>query len=283
MTGGRRWIEALPAELVAQQRILRRLLDFCEAGQDARWFALSCSLARGAADRLSDVDAGIGVADGAVEAVTGRLAELDLGERVDTLVQEWPGAHLSRRLFVQFADDSQLDLVVLPAAARPGGAPDEVTLLDRDGLLARPFTPGADVVTADKVRAWAFLGWNALTDLAKYLERGSFWEAQARLQEARDHIWALWAADRGARYPVFGLSQVLDHDPHDLPPGIAATVGDLTAAGLAGAARHAAAVLADVSARAAARYGATTPDALARYATARLAALPGPGPVSAGP
>lgn len=270
---GRAWVEALPAELAGQRRILCGLLEFCEAGEDARWLALSCSLARGAGDRLSDVDAGMGVADGRVEAVTEALAALDLGERVDTMVQRWTSAGPARRLFVQFADDAQLDLVVMSATDRPGHAPDEVPLLDKDGTLAEPFVPGADVVDAEKVREWAFCGWNALIDLAKYLERGSLWEAHARLNEARDRVWALWAAHRGARYPVFGLSQVLDRDPADLPPGVEDTVGDLTPAGLLAAARRTADLLQAVAAPVAARFGAELPVPLAAYARDRLEAL----------
>ena len=267
---GRAWIAALPAELAGQARILRGLLELCEREPDARWFALSCSLARGAGDRLSDVDAGIGVADGAVEAVCERVVRLELGERIDTLVQHWSKGAAMRRIFVQCADGTQLDLVVMPAGDR-GRAPDEVVLYDPDGLLAHDMTPEADKVDGGKVREWAFLAWVALADLAKYLERGSLWEAHARLQEARNGVWALWAALRGARYPAFGLSQVLDHDPADLPPGIATTVSGLDARALRLAALNTARILGEVSARAAARHPAELPDALAAYVTGRLA------------
>ena len=189
MTSGREWIEALPAELAGQRRILAGLLDFSEEDPDARWFALSCSLARGAGDRLSDVDAGIGVPEDTVAAVAERILGLDLGERVETLLQPWPGTVPMRRIFIQFTDDTQLDLVVMASLGR-GRAPDEVVLFDPDGLLAEEFTPEADKVDGAKVREWTFLGLVALADLAKYLDRGSYWEAHARLQEVRDRIWA---------------------------------------------------------------------------------------------
>lgn len=115
------------------------------------------------------------------------------------------------------------------------------------------------------MREWTFLSWEALADVAKYLRRGSCWEALARLDAARDRIWALWAAARKARYPVFGLSQVLDRDPDDLPDSIAATVADLDAARLAAAAATAGAVLGRVSARAAQVHGGELPDALAGH------------------
>ena len=46
---------------------------------------------------------------------------------------------------------------------------------------------------AETAREWACLGWLALGDLAKYLDRGSVWEAHARLEEARAQVWKLWA------------------------------------------------------------------------------------------
>ena len=122
-------------------------------------------------------------------------------------------------------------------------------------------------MTGDQVREWAFLGWCALIDAGKYLRRGSLWEAHNRLHEARHHIWALWAAANGAMYPWHGLSQVLDHDPENLPPGIESTVAGLDAADLSRAARASAEVLAAASAAAARRHPADLPTAMAAYVT----------------
>jgi hypothetical protein len=83
----------------------------------------------------------------------------------------------------------------------------------------------------------------------------------------------LWAAAAGALYPWHGLSQVLDHDPRHLPPGIEATVAGLDHADLRRAARASAAVLASVSAAAAGRHPARLPSAMARYATGALSGL----------
>ena len=93
-------------------------------------------------------------------------------------------------------------------------------------------------VTGEQVRERAFLGWCALIDTDKYLRRDSLWEAHSRLHQARRHIWALWAAAHGALYPIHGLSQVLDHHPGNLPPGIESTVAGLDAAGLRRAGQH---------------------------------------------
>jgi hypothetical protein len=271
MGTGHRWIDALPAELARQRRVLRRLLAFCEGEEDARWLAVSCSLARGAADAWSDVDAGLGVRDGRVAALTDAVLKhlADNAEIVDVLRQDFgPPDKRGLRSFVQFADGAQLDLVLLPADSRPGRAPDEVVLCDKDGRLAEGFSPSADTVTAEQIREWAFLGWIALADAAKYLNRGSLWEAHNRLHEARDRVWALWAAAKSARYPVFGLSQVLDRDPGDLPPGIEHTTADLDPARLRAALRACVAVLDETSREAATLYGADRPTAMAEYVSA---------------
>jgi hypothetical protein len=233
-------------------------------------------LARGAADTWSDVDAAIGVRDGAVAELTdtvwARLArEANAGDAqiVDILrtafgSPERPGI----RSFVQFADGTQLDLVLVDASSRPGRAPDEVVLCDKDGRLAESFVPSVDIVTAEQIHEWAFLGWIALADAAKYLRRGSLWEAHQRLHEVRDRIWALWAAAKGARYPVFGLSQALDHDPDDLPQGIGRTAADLDPVRLHAALLASVAVLDETSRTAAARFDATLPTAMAEYVAA---------------
>src|SRR3954452_12980539 len=61
MDQGRAWIDRLPEELGGQQAIMRRLLTFSEADPDVCWLAIGCSVARGAGDRMSDLDMGIGV------------------------------------------------------------------------------------------------------------------------------------------------------------------------------------------------------------------------------
>lgn len=90
------------------------------------------------------------------------------------------------------------------------------------------------------------------------------------LHECRSHIWALWAAATGALYPWHGLSQVLDRDPHDLPPGIRATVAGLDHNDLRQAARASAAVRSRVSDLAATAHGAELPTSLADFVTALL-------------
>jgi hypothetical protein len=180
----------------------------------------------------------------------------ELGALIDVLRHPTgPASQHVRRIFAQFADGTQLDLTVvadaeIEARRRAGGAPDFVSLyqapasaesdprMPADGGASGGEPPDAYAVTGEQVREWAFLGWIALIDADKYLRRGSLWEAHSRLQEARHRIWALWAAAQGAMYPWHGLSQVLDHDPADLPPGIESTVAGLDAADLRRAARQ---------------------------------------------
>ncbi len=263
----REWLAALPAQLQAQRRIMERLLDLCLAQSAARVFLVGCSIGRAAADALSDVDCFVGCRPGSVDemiaAVRAALPEMD--EFVDALVHPYAGL---TRIVGQFSGCVQLDLVVGPA--HRGRAPDEVVLFDPDGLMTTDRVVSADIVTAENVHEWAFLGWLALADVVKYLRRGSRWEALARLDEARDRIWALWAAARKARYPVFGLSQVLDRDPEDLPDGIEATVAGLDAAGLNAAAVASGMVLERVSMLAVQVHGGKLPDALAQHVAALL-------------
>lgn len=302
---GRTWLAALPDELAVQRRVLSVLVDRCEGWPLVMELLVGCSLGRGAADALSDIDAALGVdaprgEAGArivdtVEALV--VAALpDLGTLVDLLRHPTgPAGEHVRRIFAQFADGAQLDLAIvaeaeIEARVRSGGAPDFVPLYQAARLLdarepdgqapagCRPVggePMAAYAVTGEQVREWAFHGWCALIDADKYLRRGSLWESHGRVHEARHYIWALWAAAQGALYPWHGLSQVLDHDPGNLPPGIESTVAGLDAADLRRAARAAARVLVTVSDAAARRHPAALPAAMAAYVTRALDREPG--------
>ena len=294
---GRAWLAALPTELAAQQRVMAGLVDRCEVWPTVRSLLVGCSLGRGAADALSDIDAALGVdakrgqagADRVTAAEAMVVAALpDLGPLIDVLRHRSGTAdQFARRIFAQFADGTQLDLVVVAQAdietrLRAGGAPDFIALYQASGppdsqapdalALSGGAQPGAEpqaayAVTGDQVREWAFLGWCALIDADKYLRRGSLWEAHSRVHQARHHIWALWAAAHGALYPWHGLSQALDHDPSNLPPDVESTIASLDNADLYRAARASAEVLATVSAAAARRHPADLPTAMAAYVT----------------
>jgi len=292
---GRAWLATLPGELAAQRRVMAGLADRCEAWPSVRSLLVGCSLGRGAADALSDIDAALGVDTERGQAGADRVAAAeamvvaalpDLGPLIDVLRHRTGTAdQCARRIFAQFADGTQLDLTVIAQAdiemrRRGGGAPDFIPLYQAStppdsqapdaqtpASGARDEPPAAYAVTGDQVREWAFLGWCALIDADKYLRRGSLWEAHNRLHQARHHIWTLWAAAHGALYPWHGLSQVLDHDPGNLPPGIESTLAGLDTANLYRAARASTQILATVSAAAARRHPADLPTAMAAYVT----------------
>jgi hypothetical protein len=175
---------------------------------------------------------------------------------------------------VQRADGVQLDLAVVPEpeVRRGDAAPDFVPLYRAAGARGNTVpAPSAYAVSGDQVRGWAFLGWRALLDADKHLRRGSGWEAHQRLEEARHRVWQLWATAIGASYPWHGLSQVLDHDPTSLPPGIEATVAGVDLAELRDAVRAAADLLDEVSRAAARRSPTLVPSELAAYTRRVLA------------
>jgi hypothetical protein len=301
---GRAWLAALPDDLAAQRRVMASLVDRCEDWALAVSLLVGCSFGRGSADGLSDIDAALGVDAPRGEAGAERVGAMEalvvaalpeLGALVDVLRHRTgPADRWIRRIFAQFADGTQLDLAVVAQAEieerrRRGGAPDFIQLYQApapqgsgepaartpagaSALGSEP--PAAYAVTGEQVREWAFLGWCALIDADKYLRRGSLWEAHSRLHEARQHIWALWAAAHGALYPWHGLSQVLDHDPGNLPPGIENTVAGLNTADLRNAACASAGVLATASQAAARRHPADLPTPMATYVTGALTREP---------
>ncbi len=283
MTDGRGWIAALGPGLERHGRTLLGLLDFCETTPAVTSLSVGCSLGRGAADELSDVDAAVGVdaALGAAGASRVRDVEqalvdhLGVDEAVDVLREETSSTDfLVRRVFVQRADGVQLDLAVIAESEvrRGEAAPDFVALYRADGVREVRSMPSAYDVSGDQVRTWTFLGWRALLDADKYLRRGSAWEAHQRLEECRDRIWQLWATATGASYPWHGLSQVLDHEPAAMPSRIDETVAGLDLADLRAAVLAAADVLEEASTAAAGRVPVALPTALATYTRQKLRA-----------
>jgi hypothetical protein len=298
MDQGRAWIDRLPDELGGQQAIMRRLLTFSEADPDVCWLAIGCSVARGAGDRMSDLDMGIGVYEEVFEAARDRirLAADGLGDLVESYHHQLPGVPPPHeRVFAQYADGCQLDLVILPAVLPGGPLPRTVMLYDRDGQVAaagsgtaisngsgraaehgiaadegkaEPADGGpAPGPGAGQLREWAFGGWCALADLAKYVRRGSVWEALDRLHEGRTQLWRLHAAASGIADPQYGLTSVLDFAPDDIPGGIEETVAGLSLPSLLAAARQVARLLTATGQRLPAGAQAALPHAMATYVT----------------
>ena len=286
---GARWIEELPAGLAAQQSLLRGLLAFSQADPDVKWLVVGCSLARGAGDWLSDIDAAVGVVDEQLPAAFPRVRSAvdGLGELVESFHHQLPGLALTHeRVFAQYADRSQLDLVVYPATVFAGSIPNVVVLYDPEDLLAVPAAvapaagapdagasdAGAPVaVPTEQVREWAFLGWCALADLGKYVRRGSGWEALERLHEARAQLWQLWAAVRGVPQPQYGLTSVLDY-PAVLPEGIEETVSGLDVGSLLAAGLRVAELLGEVGGQLGEEQRAALPSAMGSFVLSDLRA-----------
>ncbi|HEX4790422.1 MAG TPA: hypothetical protein VH372_18300 [Actinospica sp.] len=273
---GREWLDALPAELHRQQRIIDGLIEASTADDDIEWLVIGCSVARGAGDELSDLDMAVGVAGDEADfpAIARRVRRTveRLGELVESYHHQLPGVPAPHeRIFVQYADRCQLDLVVLPASAPGGSGPHAIVLYDPDQLLTvreerRPLAP-------EQMREWAFHAWCALADLGKYLRRGSLWEAYERLHSARGQLWQLQAVAHGVRDPQYGITSILDFAPESIPDEMRATVADLDGAQLLRAARQLAEMLNAVSGLLPENLSTMLPHAMARYITDDLNSL----------
>lgn len=221
MSAAEQWIDELAPRLAGQAALLRRLLSSVEPDDRWSWLELSCSVADGRGDELSDLDLGLGYAGReapTAEDVTALLA--GLGDVVDIAAQPWEGAH---RYWVQYRDGGQIDLVVVPAEFRDGRAPRSVALLDRAGHLERTFVPRQLRARPAEPREWLLDGWEALSNIAKYLRRNSVLEAVEQLHRARTRVFQLWAAGEQVDYPVFGLTSLLDDSQARIPSDIEAT------------------------------------------------------------
>jgi hypothetical protein len=271
---GRRWIDRLPDEMAGQREILRGLLDWSEQRDLVKYLVVACSVGRGVGDRLSDLDTGMGVAcadfDAAVADV--RRAVDELSDLVESYHHKIPGLAMTHeRIFAQYANRCQVDLVVISTADTYPGVKDEVVLYDPDGLRTAKFEPSP--VTPQQVREWAFNGWACLADVGKYLRRGSAWEALERLHQARAEYWRLLATVRDVPNPQYGITSLLDFAPGSVPTDLAATVSDLDVGGLLRAALRLAGELTDVGDLLLSELRAVLPVPMAAYITADLAAI----------
>jgi len=272
--GGRPWIDALPDEMAGQRALLRGLLDRSESDRRIRWLVVACSVGRGAGDRLSDLDLGIGVADEDFDAALAdvRRAVDGLGDLVDSYRHQLPGLAIRHeRIFAQYADRCQIDLVVVPASQSIGAVKDEVVLYDADGRRTESFEQAP--VPPERVREWAFAGWCALADLGKYLRRGSLWEALNRLHDARSEFWRLLAVALDVPNPQYGITSILDFAPDRVPPGLAAVTSDLDAGRLLAAARSLAGRLNGIGDALSPGQRAALPAAMAGFVTGDLDSL----------
>jgi hypothetical protein len=234
------WLDDLRGRLPRHAELIDALVAICAADERIEVLELQCSIARGTGDELSDLDLGLAVRDPDWEAVAADLPDRlrEISGTVDLLdhtMPEW-GTRAHRRIFVQYTDGRQVDLVVQPTSNLAGRVPGAVVLYDPDRHLDTERRPASISATADDVRAWEVLGWELLANVAKYLARGSTWEALERLHDARAMALRLHAVAEGVTYPGFGLTSLLDADPPRLPDGLEATVSGLAPGALRAAA-----------------------------------------------
>lgn len=189
-------------------RLVGLLRDWVEATTWCEWLELAGSLGRGAGDELSDVDAGLGFND-TLPYEAGRAetfaAIQTLAPVAEAIIQ--PYGEGFDHLIVQYEDGRQLSLVLFPPRDR-GVPPGSLAVFDRSGQPRPPSTPSMLTADADRLREWAFLAWWSLGDVAKHAGRGKPWRALTALDDARGHVWQLYAAALGVDYPGFGAVSV---------------------------------------------------------------------------
>lgn len=225
------WLRSLPLGLRQHEVVLRHLVAEAEADERIRLLLVGCSIGRGAADERSDIDAYIGIVE---REWPGFMSEIDglvtrLGEVVDRLHQlvpsPEPGKGPYHHTFAQYASGVQLDLAVSRAPDARQPRPDWVVLYDADARVSGE--PKVEAATADQVRSWMFNGFVHLSACAKYIARGSLWEALDGLHRARAELWRLWAVAQRVPDPQYGHTAVLDSPGTPLPPGIETTLAPL--------------------------------------------------------
>lgn len=196
----------MPEDMAGHVRILRLAIDAVK--NDSRMMALQVqgSVGRGTADCYSDLDLGLVVHEGAWPSIAEDVPAMvrRWGEVVDDRQHLLPNADLpdALRAWAQFANGIQLDLLVLPATRFLGSGPDGRTLFDPEGIIL-PSDHPQRVAGAETVAGWASVCWHALTETAKYLERGRPVAAAEWLYPARQATISCWAAAHGLEFAAF--------------------------------------------------------------------------------
>jgi hypothetical protein len=227
-------------ELAPQRELLLSLFDAVEADTRFRALEVGCSLGRGNADELSDVDVGLWIDDERWDDALDDLEPLlrRLAATVDAVGFDAPWG---RWFFAQYADGRQLDVAAQRASTAQGRPPDAIVLFDRDGILEAR----AAKKVVDRRAEWAFLAWFELGNIPKYIARGSRWEALSALEQARSEFLRLHAANIGAANPEFGVTSIFDTPDGDVPPRLAQTYPRPDVDGIHEAARVLAELLTD--------------------------------------
>jgi hypothetical protein len=226
-----RWLRSLQKELAPHREVMLGLLREAERDPGIRVLVVGCSIGRGAADELSDIDAMYGVAAAGWQDAVRESAALvrRIGDLIDMYQQIIEPADRAlpayQHTFAQYATGVQIDLVLAVARERQAPRPDWVVLYDPDERITGDARTSA--ATEEQVRQWMYVALVHLSMCAKYLTRGSLWEAQAQLDATRAELWRLWAAAERIADPQYGLTAVLDAPDAPMPENIEATVAGL--------------------------------------------------------
>jgi len=226
-----RWLRSLPRELAPHREVMLGLMREAERDPGIRVLVVGCSIGRGAADELSDVDAMYAVVDTAWNdairdsgGVVRRVGDvIDMHQQIIDPADR--GLPPYQHTFAQYASGVQLDLVVALARERQAPRPDWIVLYDPDGRIVGEAK--SSPATEEHVRQWMHIALVHLSACAKYLARGSLWEANAQLEAARAELWRLWAVAERIADPQYGLTAVLDAPDAPMPDNIEATVAGL--------------------------------------------------------
>ncbi len=222
------WVDDLSARLPRHGGLVRALRDAIADDDRWRWFDVACSLGAGGGDAWSDIDAAAGYSDVLdVDEASALARELvtGVGEAVDVLVhamEGWPPD--LRRVAVEYTNGVQLDLVVMPAPQMSGLRDREVGIVDKDGdLSGNAISQLYGPPDVDVALEWTMTAWWWVSDIAKYLQRDSPFEAAERIALVRNEALKLFAAAHDVPYPGFGLTSLLDYEPFALPPKLTDT------------------------------------------------------------
>ena len=224
------WLANLHRHTPRQAELVDRLVAVVEETDEHRALAVSCSFGRGNADEWSDIDAAVShtITDENELELHARRVVGALGDLVDLYVHHLDGFGTpTRRAAVEYVTGVQLDLVFMPRAARTYHlAGEEVVLVDKDNAMSSSFTPPVDELaerTAARADEYLHFAWWMLSDVAKYLQRRSWYEAVERLGVVRDYTLRLAAIGARTRFPQYGLISLIDFAPDGIPPALGDT------------------------------------------------------------
>ena len=234
--GAEAWLASLPEELARQRTTIARFLELARDAERIRLFVVGCSIGRGAADELSDVDAMLAVrGDAWDESIANSRSWVERTGRVldlwQTLPPEFRG---SQHTYARYENGVELDLSLLRISDVVRPRADWVVLYDPDHAVTGDPLPRT--ATERDVRDWSYRVLTRLAAVAKYVRRSALWEAQYCLELARADLWRIWDVAEAVPDPQYGLTAAFDDPRRPVPPRFDRTIAALEPRSLASAA-----------------------------------------------